>query len=162
YTNGSGGGWWGPIVETFDTYTNVNPVGFDLIRLFQDGNADPLWLTAANTYLRQDAPSPWQLLSLAPDTSFTVGVSAIKLPVVSNVVGPLGVIANTTADAFPLNPSPPAGQISPAWVITPNSNTWEKTEANLPPGSYQISFNRAPGLVPPPPQTFSITGGNVT
>src|ERR1019366_4786244 len=46
---GSGGdsiGFWGPIVETFETYTNVNPVGFDLVRLFQDNNPSAFWLSA--------------------------------------------------------------------------------------------------------------------
>jgi hypothetical protein len=157
YTSG-GGGWWGPIVETFDTYTNVNPVGFDLIRLFQDGKANPLWITAKNATISQS--SPWQLLTLAPDTSFTVAVSPTNLPVGSYQLGTLCVTATTNAASFSLSPT--TGLASAYWVITPSSNTWDKTVVGLAPGRYTITFNPLPGLVTPAAQVFTIAANSIT
>jgi hypothetical protein len=157
YTAG-GGGWWGPIVETFDTYTNVNPVGFDLIRLFQDGNTNPLWITPSNATVSQS--SPWQLLTLAPDTSFTVAVSPTTLPVSSNDFGTLCVTATTNAASFSLSPT--AGLASAYWVITPSSNTWDKTVVGLSPGQYAINFNPVPGLDTPIQQILTIAADRIT
>jgi hypothetical protein len=157
YTSG-GGGWWGPIVETFDTYTNVNPVGFDLIRLFQDGNPNPLWITPNNSTLSQS--SPWQLLTLATNTSFTVAVSSTNLAVGSYNLGTLCVTATTNAAFFLLHPT--AGMVSAYWVLTPNSNTWDRTVVGLPPGEYSINFNTVPGLDTPVPQVFAIAADSIT
>ncbi len=157
YTAG-GGGWWGPIVETFDTYTNVNPVGFDLIRLFQDGNPNPLWITPNNASVSHS--SPWQLLTLAPNTGFTVAVSSTNLAVGSYNLGTLCVTATTNAASFWLSPT--AGLASAYWVLTPSSNTWDKTVVGLPVGEYAINFNPAPGLDTPVPQVFAIAADRIT
>lgn len=160
YAYGDGSGYWGPILETFDTYTSVNPVGFDLIRLFQDGNPVPKWLTTVNSYPLSS--SPWQLLSLAPNTGFTAAVSPTTLPVNTNQVGTLCVIANTGAAAFSLNPPPNAALISPYWIVTPDGKRREKTVAGLPPGTYTMTNAPAPGLFAPAPQVFIIQNGLVT
>ena len=153
-----GGGWWGPIVETFDTYTNVNPVGFDLIRLFQDGNPNPLWITPKNATVSQS--SPWQLLTLAPDTSFTVAVSPTNLPVGSYQLGTLCVTATTNAASFSLSPT--TGLASAYWVITPSSNTWDKTVVGLATGQYTINFNPVAGLDTPGEQVLTIAANSIT
>lgn len=157
YTAG-GGGWWGPIVETFDTYTNVNPVGFDLIRLFQDGSPNPLWITPKNATV--SLLSPWQLLTLAPDTSFTVAVSSTHLPVDSNKLGTLCVIANTNTAAFALSPA--AALASPFWVPAPSTNSWDRIVVGLAPGHYTITFDPVPGLDTPGPQDFTIATNSIT
>ena len=41
-------------METFNSYTNINPVGFDLIHLFQDGNVN--WLTPSNSSVSENLP----------------------------------------------------------------------------------------------------------
>ncbi|HTR41661.1 MAG TPA: hypothetical protein VMH87_08610, partial [Pseudomonadales bacterium] len=133
----NGGFNWGPIVETFGDYTNVSPVGFDLVRLFQDDNPSPFWLNTNNSYVTMAAP--WQVLTVASNTSYTVAVSSTNLSVNSYNLGTLCVTASTNAASFSL--SPPAGVISPNWVITPSGNSWEKTVAGLPPGDYSITFN---------------------
>lgn len=160
FVNGDSIGFWGPILETFDSYTNVNTVGFDLIRLFQDGNPVPKWLTTLNSYPLES--SPWQLLSLAPNTGFTAAVSPTTLPVNTNKVGTLCVIANTDAAAFSLNPPANAALISPYWIVTPYGGRWEKTVAGLPPGTYTMTNAPAPGLFAPAPQVFTIQDGLVT
>ena len=86
--NGSEVGHWGPIVETFGNYTNVNPIGFDLVRLFQDGDPNPHWLTTANSYPLQS--EPFQLITQAPDTSFAVYAGSTNpdaFPITSVVAG---------------------------------------------------------------------------
>lgn len=158
---GNGGdsiGFWGPIVETFETYTNVNPVGFDLIRLFQDNNPNAFWLSTNNSYVLTS--SPWQLLTQAPNTSFTVAVSPTNISVGSYNTGTLCVTASTNVGSFSL--IPPAGIISPNWVITPLSNCWDKTVAGLPPGAYSITFNPVPGLATPAQQIFTIATNSIT
>ena len=70
------GGYWGPIVETFGGYTNVNPIGFDLARFFQDGDPAPRWLSPANSYRLQ--AYPFKSLTEAPNTSFAVYVGSIN------------------------------------------------------------------------------------
>ncbi len=71
YSTNSGAGYWGPIVETFQTnFANLNPMGFDLIRLFQDSNPTPFWLDTTNTYVINDYP--FQLISEAPYTGFVI------------------------------------------------------------------------------------------
>jgi hypothetical protein len=152
------GGWWGPIVETFGAYTNVSPLGFDLIRLFQDGNRSPVWITPNNASVSQ--ASPWQLLTLAPNTSFTVAVSPTNLTIGSYNVGTLCVTATTNAASFWLSPT--AGLFSADWVLTPSSNTWDKTVVGLPPGEYSIHFNPVPGLDPPAAQVFAIAANKIT
>ena len=160
YAYGDGIGYWGPILETFDTYYFVNTVGFDMIRLFQDGNPVPKWLTTINSYPEQS--SPWQLLSLAPNTGFTAGVSPSTLPVITNQAGTLCVIANTAGAAFSLNPSADPTLMSPYWIVTPDGWRWEKTVVGLPPGTYTITNAPAPGLFAPAPQIFTIQNGLVT
>jgi hypothetical protein len=160
YIGGDGTGFWGPIIETFDTYTSVNPVGFDLIRLFQDGSPSPQWLTSVNSYPQQSPP--WQLLSIAPDTSFTAAVSPTTLPANTNQLGTLCVSADTAAAGFSLNPPANAGMISPYWIITPDGGRWENTVAALPPGTYTITFAPLSGLFAPVPQNVSILNGTVT
>src|ERR1039457_2171007 len=158
---GSGGdsiGFWGPIVETFETYTNVNPVGFDLVRLFQDNNPSAFWLSANNSYVLSS--SPWQLLTQAPNTSFTVAVSPTNISVGSYNMGTLCVTASTNVGSFSL--SPPAGIISSNWVITPLSNSWDITVVGLPPGAYSITFNPVPGLATPAQQIFTIAANSIT
>jgi hypothetical protein len=158
---GSGGdstGFWGPILETFGSYTNINPVGFDLIRLFQDGNPDAYWLSPANSHV--ETSSPWQLLTEAPNTSFTAAVSSTTLFRNTNNVGTLCVTASTNAAAFSL--SPPAGMVSSNWLITPMSNRWDKIVVGLPPGAYSITFNPVPELVSPAPQMFTIATNSIT
>ncbi len=71
YSTNSGLGYWGPIVETFQTnFANLNPIGFDLVRLFQDSNRTPFWLNPTNTYVINDYP--FQLISEAPYTGFVI------------------------------------------------------------------------------------------
>lgn len=71
YSTNSGAGYWGPIVETFQTnFENLNPIGFDLARLFQDSNPQPFWLNPTNTYVINDYP--FQLISEAPYTGFVI------------------------------------------------------------------------------------------
>jgi hypothetical protein len=154
----NGGFNWGPIVETFGTYTNVNPVGFDLVRLFQDDNPSPFWLNTNNSYVTLSAP--WQVLTVASNTSYTVAVSSTNLNVDAYNLGTLCVTASTNAASFSLNPS--AGMISSNWVITPSGNSWEKTVVDLSPGDYSITFNPVPGLATPAPQSFTITNNNIT
>ncbi|HUA39512.1 MAG TPA: hypothetical protein VMA35_14060 [Candidatus Sulfopaludibacter sp.] len=160
YIGGDGTGFWGPIIETFDTYTSVNTVGFDLIRLFQDGSPSPQWLTSVNSYPQQSPP--WQLLSIAPDTSFTAAVSPTTLPANTNQFGTLCVSADTAAAGFSLNPPANAGMISPYWIVTPDGGRWENTVAALPPGTYTIAFAPLSGLFAPGPQNVSILNGTVT
>lgn len=156
-TSGSPTGFWGPIVETFGTYTNVNPVGFDLIRLFRDGNSNSYWLSPGNCYVQKSAP--WQLLTFAPNTAFTAAVSSTQLGTGSNTVGTLCVTANTAAASFSLSSG---GGSSPTWVQTPDTNNWDEVVAGLPPGTYSITFQPAAGLVAPAPQVFTITTNQVT
>lgn len=159
-------GFWGPIVETFETYPQINPVGFDLIRLFQDGNCNPSWLTPANSYSFQISynggppDNAWNLLTEAPNTSFTVCVGTNSGPAGMDNVGTLCVTVNTNIASFSLNP--PAGLISPYWIITPSSNRWDKTVVGLPAGTYAIAFRALPGLSAPAGQVFRITANNVT
>jgi hypothetical protein len=160
YASGDGTGYWGPILETFDTYTAVNAVGFDLIRLFQDGNPNPKWLTSGNSYPLES--SPWQLLSLAPNTSFTAAVSSTNLVANTNQLGTLCVSADTDAAAFTLNPPANAGLTSADWIITPDGGRWEKTVVGLTPGPYTVAFAPAPGLSAPAPQVATIRAGTVT
>jgi hypothetical protein len=160
YSSGNRTGFWGPILETFDSYTQVNPVGFDLIRLFQDGNSNPQWLTGVNSYPLQNAP--WQLQSLAPYTSFTAAVSPTNLMAITNQVGTLCISADTSAAALALNPPTNTTLISPYWIITPDGGRWEKTISGLAPGSYTLNFAPAPGLITPAPQVITIHSGTVT
>ena len=158
---GSGGeptGFWGPILETFQTYTNINPVGFDLVQLFQDGATNGIWLNTTNSYVQKS--SPWQLLTQAPNTSFTVSISDTNISVPSYKVGTLCVAANTNAASFSL--SPPDGMVSTNWIITPTSNSWDMTVVGLPPGLYSITFNPVPGLAAPTGQIFTIATNNIT
>jgi hypothetical protein len=158
---GGGGdptGFWGPIVETFGSYTNIHPVGFDLIRLFQDANPNPFWLNLTNSYVEK-AP-PWQLLTQATNTSFTVGVNATNPAAGAYAVGTLCVTANTNAAAFSLSPAD--GMVSSNWVVTPWSNRWDNIVVGLPPGDYSITFNPVPGLASPAGQLFTIASNNIT
>ena len=155
---GESTGFWGPIVETFQTYTNINAIGYDLIRLFQDGNANPSWLTPANSYNYQStdggiaATTNWNLLTQATNTSYTVAVGTNSQAGGSYNMGSLCVTANTNAACFSLSPS--AGSISPYWIITPNSNRWDKTVVGLAPGAYTITFSPCRDS-PRPPSRFS-------
>ena len=158
YTSGDGNGFWGPIVETFGTYTNINPVGFDLIRLFQDANANSSWLNPANSYVVM--ASPWQLLTRATNTSFTVAVNPTNKAGGAYDMGTLCVTANTNAASFSL--IPPAGTNSSGWVIIPLSNSWDKVVVGLPPGAYSITFNPLSRLATPAPQMFTIAANNIT
>jgi hypothetical protein len=155
---GESTGFWGPIVETFGTYTNVDTVGFDLIRLFQDGNANPFWLAPSNSYVEKS--SPWNLLTYAPNTSFTVFVGSTNQSGESSNMGTLCVTADNNAASFSLNTS--AGLVSPYWIITPNSNRWDNTVVGLPPGAYIITFNGVSGLAAPAPQAFNIISNEIT
>jgi hypothetical protein len=163
---GESTGFWGPIVETFQTYTNINAIGYDLIRLFQDGNANPSWLTPANSYNYQStdggiaATTNWNLLTQATNTSFTVAVGTNSQAGGSYNMGSLCVTANTNAACFSLSPS--AGAISPYWIITPNSNRWDKTVVGLPPGAYTITFSSVSGLAAPAQQVFTIATNSIT
>ena len=150
-------GYWGPIVETFGTFTNVNSVGFDLIRLFQDGNPNAFWLSPTNSYAVMS--SPWQLLTEAPNTSFTAAVNSTNLGGAYSM-GTLCVTTSTNAASFSL--SPPAGIVSSNWVITPMSNGWDKIVVGLPPGAYSITFNPVPGLASPAQQSFAIATNSIT
>jgi len=160
-TNGQYYGSWGPIVETFAVYTNVNPVGFDLIRLFQDGNPNPSWLTTSNSYIESNTggATNWTLLTQAPDTSFSVDYNAGGATGSTNL-GTLCVTANTNTASFSLSPS--VGTNSSSWIITPNSNHWDKTVVGLPPGAYTITFSNAPGVATPPQQTLTIVTNTIT
>jgi hypothetical protein len=166
---GEPSGFWGPIVETFQTYTNVNPVGFDLIRLFQDGNANPSWLTPANSYGVEltytndgiTAATNWNLLSQASNTSFTVSVGGTNLIIAPSNSGTLCVTVNTNVGSFSLIPS--AGLFSPYWIITPYSNRWDNTVVGLSPGTATIvNFNPVPGLATPAQQSVNILGNGIT
>jgi hypothetical protein len=42
------------------------------------------------------------------------------------------------------------------------SNSWDKTVVGLPPGSYSITFNPAPGLGTPDQQNFTIVTNSIT
>jgi hypothetical protein len=106
--------------------------------------------------------SPWQLLSLAPDTGFTAAVSSTTLPANTNQLGTLCVSADTAAAGFSLNPPASTGLISPYWIVTPDEGRWEKTVAGLPPGTYTITFAPLLGLVAPTPQGVTILNGMVT
>lgn len=151
-------GSWGPIVETFDvSYTTVNTVGFDLIRLFQDNNPTPLWFTPANTYVRKS--SPWQLLTQASNTCFTVAINPTTNIVVT-ACGTLDVIANTNACSFAISPT--AGTNSSNWVITPLGTSWEQTVVELTPRTYTITFNPVSGMATPASQQFTITSNTIT
>ncbi len=150
YTSGDGNGFWGPIVETFQTYTNINPVGFDLIRLFQDGDPNPFWLDTTNSYVEKS--SPWQLLSAAPNSGFIVAVNSTNLGLDTNSLGTLCVTANTNTASFSLIPS--AGTNASGWVISPLSNRWDKVVVGLRPGAYSITFNPLSGLTTPAPADF--------
>ncbi len=150
-------GHWGPIVETFSTYTNVDVVGFDLIRLFQDSNPNPFWLTRNNSYPLMSAP--WQLLTEAPNTSFTVAASATNINAGTYNIGTLCVTAPTNTAAFSINP--PGGVDTSNWVSTPGG-TWDRIVVGLPPGNYSITFAPAPGLITPALQNFTITADAVT
>ena len=159
-------GSWGPIVETFNSYTNINPVGFDLIHLFQDGNI--YWLTPSNSYPSENLPATglststnWQLLAVAPYTSFAAAISSNN--VVSSqqtTFGALYVTANTNAASFGLNPN--VGEASSGWVMDLSSNRWDMTVVGLPPGAYSIAFNSVPGLAAPAQQLFTITTNSIT
>jgi hypothetical protein len=151
-------GFWGPIVETFETYTNVKPVGFDLIRLFQDGKPNPFWLAPNNSYALES--SPWKLLSEASNTSFTVSVGSANQSGGPSNMGTLCVTADINTASFSLNP--PTGLISPYWIITPNGNRWDKTIVGLPPGAYSITFNAGSGLPAPARQVFYIISNSIT
>jgi len=64
-------GSWGPVIEEFldsGTYHNLNVIGFDLVRLFQDGNPHPWWLTPSNSYALQS--TPFLVITEAPNTCF--------------------------------------------------------------------------------------------
>jgi len=158
---GSGGdpnGYWGPILETFQTYTSINPVGFDLIRLFQDGNTNAFWLNTTNSYAVM--ASPWQLLTEAPNTSFTAAINSTNLGRNTNSFGTLCVTASTNAASFSL--SPQAGTVSSCWVLTPMSNRWDEIVVGLSPGAYSISFNPVQGLATPALQNFAIGTNSIT
>jgi len=160
YQNADAVGFWGPIVETFDAYTNyteIQPVGFDLIRLFQDANPNPFWLNTTNSYAVKSMP--WQLLAEAPDTSFTVAVNATLPPGGAFGTGTLCVTANTHAGSFSVSPS--NGTAASGWVTTPWSNRWDKIMVALPPGDYSINFSDLPGLATPSPQPFTIVSNNI-
>jgi hypothetical protein len=158
-------GFWGPIVETFQTYTDINPVGFDLIRLFLDGNGNPSWLTPANSYGLEEtyngvnSTTNWNLLTQATNTSFTVSVGTNSKAGGPYDMGSLCVTANTDTASFSLSPS--AGLISPYWIITPNSNRWDNTVVGLPPGAYTITFGPVSGLATPVQQNFSIATNTI-
>ena len=155
--SGSSIGFWGPIVETFDTYTNVVPVGFDQVRLFQDGNPNSFWLSANNCYVLQS--SPWQLLTMVSNTSFSVGVGQ-TVPTGPFNVGTLCVTVNTNTASFTLNPA--GGITSPSWVVRESGNRWDKTVVGLAPGTYSISFGAVAGLTTPVQQSFAISSNNIT
>jgi len=151
-------GSWGPIVETFPPYTNVNPVGFDLIRLFQDGNAAPFWLTPVTSYIYSSAN--WNLLTQATNTSFTVSYSSNSVTGGLYNLGSLCVTATTRAASFSL--SPPGGSNSLYWIVTPNGNLWDKTITGLSPGAYTITFSNVTGFTAPAPQAFTIADNTIT
>jgi len=70
-------GSWGPIVEVFgeeSAYQDLEKIGFDLIRLFQDGNPASLWLTPSNSHKSQMAW--WQLISRTENRGFVVYTGA--------------------------------------------------------------------------------------
>jgi len=159
-------GFWGPIVETFQTYTNINPVGFDLIRLFQDGKANAFWLSPASSYSYEatyegvSSTTNWNLLTEAKNTSFAAVVGTNSQAGGPYYVGSLCVSANTNTASFSLNPA--VGLISPDWILKPNSNSWDKIVVGLPPGGYTITFNPASGFVAPASQNFFITTNTIT
>lgn len=155
-------GFWGPIVETFPPYTNVTTVGFDLIRLFQDNNPNPFWLNTSEAfgYSNYTNTPSWQLLTEAQDTSFTVALSSNSLPIGTYNMGTLCVTASTNAASFSL--SPPGGMVSSNWVLTPGSNSWDKTVVGLTPGAYAITFNPVAGLSTPTQQMFTIYSNSIT
>ena len=63
-------GYWGPIIETFGSYDRTRAIGFDQVRLFQDGGTNAFWLTPANSFLRRE--SPFQAITVASNRSFSV------------------------------------------------------------------------------------------
>ncbi len=157
-SSGDANGFWGPIVETFDTnYANINVIGFDLIRLFQDANPNPFWLSSTNSYVLKS--SPWQLLTLATNTSFTVAVNQTNQPGGPYIMGTLCVTAGTNAASFSLSPS--NGIVSTNWVITPWSNHWDKIVVGLPPGAYSVTYS-LPGLALPAGQMCTIVSNTIT
>jgi hypothetical protein len=156
---GAANGFWGPIVETFDSsYGHVYPIGFELIRLFQDGRPAPSWLDATNSYGL--ATAPWQLFARTTNTSFVVGVNTGGTGGGGSGVGTLCVTANTNAGGFAL--SEPVGTNASDWVMTPWSNAWDKIVEGLPPGDYSITFSPVAGLATPEPQEFTIAGDQIT
>ena len=158
-------GTWGPIVETFDSYTNVVPVGFDLCRLFQDGQVN--WLVPSDTSVEQNGTEQdlswstnWQLLAVAPNTSFAVAVSTNHL--VSSQQsngGTLCVTANTNVASFSLNTN--VGQAATGWVMTPTTNRWDESVVGIPPGVYTVNFGAVAGLGAPGPQKVSIAANRI-
>jgi hypothetical protein len=166
YVNTSYYGSWGPIVETFNSYTNINPVGFDLIHLFQDGNVN--WLTPSNCVAVGNQPESgiststnWQLLAVAPYTSFAAAISSNNLVSSQQTdFGTLYVTANTNAASFGLNTND--GLASSGWVMDLSSNSWDMTVVGLPPAGYTINFYPVPGLDTPTPQAFAIAANSIT
>ena len=158
-------GTWGPIVETFDSYTNVGPVGFDLCRLFQDGKVN--WLVSSDTSAQQNGTEAnlswstnWQLLAVAPNTSFAVAVKTNNLVSSQQTdTGTLCVTANTNIASFWLNTN--VGTASTRWVMTPGSNSWDKVVVGIPPGEYAVYFGSVAGVDTPVPQTVSIAANSV-
>jgi autotransporter-associated beta strand protein len=158
-------GTWGPIVETFDSYTNVGPVGFDLCRLFQDGQVN--WLVPSETSVQQNGTEEnlswstnWQLLAVAPNTSFAAAVSTNNLVSSQQTnSGTLCVTANTNIASFWLNTN--VGRASTGWVTTPANNTWDMTVVGIPPGEYAVYFGSVAGLDAPVPQMVSIAANSV-
>ena len=159
-------GSWGPIVETFESYTNVVPVGFDLCRLFQDGNAN--WLVANDTHVSENQPESglststnWQVLAVAPNDSFAVTITNGNVGSTQQTnFGALCVTANASSGSFSLNTN--VGAASTGWVMTPGSNTWDLVYAGIPPGDYTVQFAPVPGFQTPTPQQIVVTANNIT
>lgn len=150
-------GSWGPIVETFGDYTNTGPVGFDLIRLFQDGG-NPSWLGPSDSYI--DYSTNWILETQAPNTSYSVVSGTNNTIGALPTVGSLCVSASTAAATFTLSPA--GGLISSNWVSTPYGNLWDKIVVGLTPGNYTITFSPVPGMFTPAPQSFAVAANMVT
>jgi len=167
YTEGSYYGSWGPIIETFHSYTNINPVGFDLIHLFQDGNPNPLWLTPSNCYPSENLPVPplststnWQLLAVAPYTSFVAAINSNNLVSSQQTnFGTLYVTVNTNAASFWVSTN--VAVASSGWVTDPSSNSC-LTVVGFPPAQYSINFYPVPGLATPTQQVFVIATNSIT
>ncbi len=168
YANDSYNGSWGPIIETFNSYTNINPVGFDFIHLFQDGNSSPLWLAPSNCYVSKNetesgvsTSTNWQLLAVAPYSAFAAAISSNKLVSSQQTnFGCVYVTANTNAVSF--SNSPNSGVVSSGWVPDPVSNQWDTTVVGLIPRSYVMNFNPVSGLIAPGQQAFTILTNSVT